>query len=252
MGVTEAKFDPNIDIGEMDPIKEIEVELETDGIEVERGDIDVIGGFLTYKGAHAVLYIKDSNRTSEQLLDDSVTASKPKFHTTWCNTLEHMEENGRVARYILSRRKNNKCRVTAREREPSEIARYDEYHEMEDVTLYVCKNCLKKINYKKYAELNSQASKNAAVSDFSIKEYLELNEGVLAPMRFYRAEYTDNNAPKLAYADDWSETSRSYRENANWTCSKCQIDMTRKKAGLHVHHIDGAKWNNRHSNLRVL
>jgi hypothetical protein len=123
---------------------------------------------------------------------------------------------------------------------------------MKDVTLYVCKNCLRKIDYKGYATFNSVASKNAAVSDFSIKEYLELNEGVLAPMRFYRTQHTDKNAPELDYTDDWSETSRRFRENANWICSKCQINMTQKKSGLHVHHINGDKWNNKSSNLRVL
>ena len=50
-----------------------------------------------------------------------------------------------IVAYIF--RKNSKFLVTAREREPSEIARLDEYHEMEDITLYVCKNCLKNINY---------------------------------------------------------------------------------------------------------
>ena len=148
MGVPEAKFEPKIDIGKMDPIREIEVELETDGIPVNRGDIDVIGGFLTYKGAHAVLYIKASSSTREDLLEESVTAKKPKFHTTWCRTLEDKDARNEFHKYVLTRRKDHKFLVTAKEKEPSEIQKWGKTHEMKDVTLYVCKNCLTKFDYK--------------------------------------------------------------------------------------------------------
>jgi len=250
--VDEEKFSPKIELNPLDELRAIELELESDGIEVAKSDIEIIGPFLTYKGAHAILYIKDSQRTSEDLLDERVTKNAPKFHTSWCRTLEDMESRGRFSRYILSRRKNNRFLVTARERDPSLIARYDEYHDIEDVVLYTCKNCLKKINYKGYGDLTASEAKDKAVSEFSIKEFLEENEGVLAPMRFYRAQYSDVNAPHMGYTDNWPEISRSHRERANWTCTECGVNMSSKKGGLHVHHIDGAKYNNSAANLKVL
>ena len=50
----------------------------------------------------------------------------------------------------------------------------------------------------------------------------------------------------------FAEISRRLREQHSWTCTSCGIDMNEKKAGLHVHHLNGQKHDNRPANLKVL
>ena len=49
-----------------------------------------------------------------------------------------------------------------------------------------------------------------------------------------------------------AKISKTIRQEHNWTCSECGLDMNRKRNGLHVHHIDRDKQNNDLSNLEVL
>lgn len=251
IGVSEGKIEYQVS---MDPRSEIKFKLEGDGIEVSRDEIIKVGPFLTYKGdVLAILYIYDSYYGYEDLVSEEVTKKAPKFHFTWCDTLERMESKGRFSRYILSRRKNNRFKVQAKEREPAYIRKYGQIHEMEDVTLYACKNCMDQLSYKGYSAKSWRTDeKNKAVSEFSIEQFIDENEGILESMRFYKAHYTDNNVPRMDYTDDFPEISRRLREACGWACSTCNVNMSGKKEGLHVHHRNGVKSDNSPQNLVVL
>ena len=55
------------------------------------------------------------------------------------------------------------------------------------------------------------------------------------------------------YTADFPEISRKLREENNWKCSCHGVDMyNMKKKGLHVHHINRVKYDNRPQNLKVL
>ncbi|MEG2885094.1 MAG: hypothetical protein RR884_11005, partial [Acinetobacter sp.] len=55
------------------------------------------------------------------------------------------------------------------------------------------------------------------------------------------------------YTPDWSIISRKLREEYNWTCQNCQIQLENNlKRFLHVHHINGQKTDNKSANLKVL
>mgnify|MGYP003328519396 FL=1 len=57
--------------GSLDPMQKIVVQLETEGIVVERNEIESVGSFLTYKGeVLAILYIYNSNNSKNDLEAD--------------------------------------------------------------------------------------------------------------------------------------------------------------------------------------
>lgn len=237
----------------LDPLEEITIELATAGIEVALSDIQEVGGLLTYKGdVLAILYIYASNSGEEALVNNAASSSgTPKFHIAWCRTLDNMTRNNRFERYVLSRKPSEYFDIEAHERDP-EIARLKgERHKVDDVRLYPCKNCMDLLSYKGYSRKWSTDAKNDSVEDFRIKNFLDENDGNLTVMRHLPA--TDAaNAPSGAYTAYFPEISRSTREKAEWKCSKCAIDMTDRKDGLHVHHINGVKSDNSPTNLKVL
>jgi hypothetical protein len=237
---------------QLDPRSSIEIKLETGGLEVKLEEIVRVGPFLTYKGETlAILYIYNSNNSKLDLESDAVDKSAPKFHFTWCKTLEQMTKKHRFDRYILSRSKKNVFKVEALEREPSAIRTYGERHELTGIELFSCQNCLNEMSYKGFAMRNPKPGRLDQVRHFSIEEFCDENDGNLAVMKF-TPKYTDRDVPSGAYTADFVEISRRVREGANWCCSSCHVDMTNMKQGLHTHHISGVKSDNRNENLKVL
>ncbi len=236
----------------MEPLREIKRKLETSGIEVERDDIQSVGSFLTYKGEIlAILYILNSHSSSQTLLNNDPTQSTPKFHFTWCKTLDEMTRKGRFARYVLSRSKSNRFRVEALEREPADIKIHGERHMLETVRLFPCQNCLNELGYRGFHFKQAKQDRLRQVDKFSIQEYLDENDGLLTVMK-HLPKTMAKDAKSGGYTKEFSEISRRLREQHGWTCTKCGVDMRQKKAGLHVHHINGVKSDNRSSNLQVL
>ena len=64
--------------------------------------------------------------------------------------------------------------------------------------------------------------------------------------------HSPQTLPKNAYPNNWKDLSLQIRQNAKHTCSDCGKDCNDQKKDLHVHHIDGMKWNNKINNLKVL
>ncbi len=241
----------------LDPLDVIKIELEEGEIQVDRNQIIQHGPFLLYEGKIlAILYIYDYRATQEDLLSESVDKKAPKFHFSWCRTLSEMDKKGKFARYIFSRKKVNKFKVQATERDPVMIRKLGEHHEMEDVILYACKNCLNETGYKGYAKDLMPKEKNKHVLDFNIKEFLDENEATVSTSRFYleqkRVKFSDETVQPMVYTDDFPEISRRLRASKNWKCTNCNVDMSRQKAGLHTHHRNGVKNDNSASNLQVL
>lgn len=88
----------------IEKMRDIERELKTAGIVVSEGDIQSSGPYLTYKGEHlAILYILNSTAPSSDLINNEPSKGTPKFHLTWCRTLDEMKRKKRFERYVLSR-----------------------------------------------------------------------------------------------------------------------------------------------------
>jgi len=254
------------------PISEIEIQLESaEGITVSADEIDkeAQGSLLSYKGVLAIVYIADTGKPEWYLKDNNLLRKfkrkyeeekSPKFHFSWCRTLEDMKSKNRYDRYVLLRNKNNKFKVWSKEDRYSSPVEVDEL-----VRLFPCKYCLagdlafadEKSGYKEYSTKWAQDQKRTAVEKFNIGDFLEENQGTFNTIKYAhsirkKTKYTDQNVPVNDYTSSFREISRRLRADANWICSKCKVDMKQKKEGLHVHHKNGVKNDNSARNLQVL
>ena len=227
--------------------------LGGDGIEVSANEIGrgpYPGGYLSYKGNLVILHISDIRKPKDYLSNNELIRDgkdkQPKFHFVECTTLGKMLAKGRYDRYVYSRKKrgsSNSFKVQARERGGKQ-------YWLNDIRLYVCRNCLEKTNYHQYREASKEQG-TKIVKEFNIGEFLEEIEGAYAPITRL-PEYAENTALLNDYTDDWPEISRRKREEARWHCSVCGVDMHQKKDGLHVHHKNRCKNDNSRGNLQVL
>jgi hypothetical protein len=234
------------------PLSDIEIRLKTDGILVYRGDIQPVGPYLTYRGEHlAILYILNSTSSAFDLENNDPGKSTPKFHLTWCRTLEQMTQRGKFAKYVLSRTESNLFKVEAYERDHNEKKRLGERHMLEGIRLFPCQNCLNDLGYKGFELKTPKPTRIEQVKDFDIKTFLQENDGNLTVMK-HLPKTLAQNAKAGGYTQDFPEISRRLRKESNWTCTECGINMTDKKEGLHTHHLNGVKHDNRDSNLKVL
>ena len=183
--------------------------------------------FIDADGNYFVLYIDDqavSWRRGHR--------SDPKYHVSWCNTLEEMEKIGRRGRYKAKYNiENNQFKIFN-----GRITINKE--------LNVCKNCLKKLAYKGYESFigvnEKQIYENFNIYRFS-QEHKNLN-----------LKNPTHQLHSANYVKDWSKISRETKAEQNYYCGECNNDFSGNKQYLHVHHINGVKSDNRKQNLAVL
>ena len=251
----------------LSPIEKIKASLEEiEGISVNENEIEKLldGALLSYKGVLSILYIADTNKTEEYLKDDNLIREgkssneeekSPKFHFTWCKTLEQKKTDGSFKRYVMLRNKSGRFIVHAKEDRYSPAVKVDK-----PVKLFACRYCLdgalgikadNKSGYKGYSMKWDELDKRKAVNNFNIQSYLEENESVLNDIK-YKTEHEDKTAPLNNYSNHWPEISRQVREKNSWKCQKCSIDLSRNKKLLHTHHKNHIKSDNSQANLVAL
>ena len=154
----------------------------------------------------------------------------PKFHIYNCKTVEQMRQNQRGHRYKVSGRRDGQFFLIKKDKEWYE-------------PLKICSHCLKIFNEKFKQDKNKKT--------FKIKDYL--NKTFSSDVPKINMELDICTVPNR-YSDCWPEISERRKEQENYKCEKCRIDLSRKKYKkfLHTHHVDGNKANNTKENLTVL
>ncbi len=208
---------------------------KTGEIEIELDEIKTKDGVFEYKGRKVIVYIRDQYFKYH--------SKGYKFHLTKCNTISTAFRNRRNSRYVVSLRTDGQFKINLFE--DNVIVEKDLIEPMN-----VCKNCLEKIDYKKY-KARPYHIKSKIYENFDLAEYFNqfkrsnLNTGL-----FRNA----NNAPLNIYSKNFKLKSKTIREKKKYKCQNCGIDLSKleHRKYAHVHHRDGDKSNDNPTNLEVL
>ena len=198
--------------------------LVSTGIEVPPDEITTRpNGTLEYKGRTVVVYIRDQRVSSND------PESLCKFHVADCSTLKTMRSAGRYERYVVATRTDGKFIVKFLDRGGYRVER----------ELYVCKNCLSRLNYQNY-RYRANSGRNEIRNNFDLEEFFEKygNQITRVPT------HTDITGPTNDYPPNWKQIADKYKEDQGWKCEACYLDLGNKKSFLHVHHKNGLKYDN--------
>jgi hypothetical protein len=190
-------------------------------------------GTLSYKGKRIVIYIRDVKHYKDN-------QSLPKYHFSYCRTLETMRQNKRWHRYVVANRDDGTFVVNFVGDKTSSKA----------MKLAVCQNCLEHIAWENFSYAMSSSTKQSIVRGFALSAFFEKYPKDLLSVV---PTYTVDTAPLNDYSDDWGMISEGLKKKRGYCCAACGITLSgTKRKYLHVHHINGQKNNNSEDNLEIL
>ena len=204
---------------------ELDKKLKSDGITVSLEDIHYDeNGLLNLEGIKVVAYIRDQPRG----IDYYNKYSTYRYHLCNCRTLQHMRRIGRENRYLTTKRKDGLFEVHDTS---------DYLSRKIELKLDLCKNCIDELK-----------GRGLWIEPFSLNEYFNKNDSQV-PQTIRRIETVTE---VQNYTPNQDDLSREYRKAANFICQKCGVDCSKVPSYLHLHHRDGDRSNNDHSNLSIL
>ncbi len=199
-------------------------EHDIDKVIFKDGDIFLKDGEHEFKG----FLVKEENYRRayfDRVL--SKPSHLPKFHTTMCETLEKMKSGGRFdGVYIFSNSviKREEAQEGGGEVSDLRVCGY-------------CKNIDEKIDGYIFTE---EFVENHLNSDENGNSFRRSQ----LPKQYEKDEW--------GYINGWDEISLRYRAKKGYICEKCDLDLSRNKYYLEVHHINSNKTDNKESNLQCL
>lgn len=222
---------------QLDPRARLRTELET-GKEISLSDIQIgPGGLLSYEQEQVVLYIKDTNSSLYEL--QNLPEKSRRFHISDCATLQMMRAESRFERYVVTRNREGLFKCDWRDPDTNETGEID-------ARLKVCKNCLKKMNWRDY-DIRGIA-KEAVWKEFELSDFLLEYATFFVDLPKRHADETGLDT----YAANWSSLSLQTRKAANFECGNCGVRIPNPRNAMHVHHKNRIRSDNRPRNLQVL
>lgn len=154
----------------------------------------------------------------------------PRFHICKCQTIEAFIASGGFKSHYV---KANTVPVPV-------IDLDDSYIEKEIPNLPLCSNCRSMIKANADIDFDTNASAEKFV------EMLKKSNN--------EAENENQEVDLFGYVKNWEFISKKFREEKNYTCENCGLQITNLyyRQYIHVHHINGNKLNNNYSNLICL
>lgn len=207
------------------------------GEDLQLSEIDNTNNLLSYKGRQIMLYIPEQGSLIEEVLNDGKIDGAKRLHVAECKTLENMRNQGRFERYHVTNDISGYYPVLGHHHYRGEVVEGK-------ANLGVCKNCLRILNYKGYAD-HSHIEKSKIYQGFNLAEFFETYSS-------YFKHYPVQKKSIGSYTQDWEQVSSQYRQAQNYTCEQCGVDLNKYKRLLHTHHINGVKTDNSNNNLRAL
>lgn len=216
---------------QLDPV---DIEL-LQGREVKLEDLDVINGLLSVDGRQVLLYIPDQYKPVEVV--QRTPEEGKRFHVADCKTLADMRAKGRFDRYVVTNNLSGIFPISGKNSrgQAAEL----------DSRLFVCKNCLEKLNYQNYCH---ETRRTSIWKAFEIGRFFETYSTSFR----YLPRSLSNRSLANEYTQDWAEISANVRRRCGFVCNECRVNLSEHRHLLHVHHVNGVKSDNAASNLRAL
>ena len=198
------------------PRVEIDGEL-TGSVRVHPADFSANDEIPILKNRKVLLYLQDARAYYARW------GSYPKYHVVVCETLQKMRRDGHYDDYYATRRTDGKFLVY--------LSHSDELTPFE---LVVCRNCLTELVRRHGAEVFPTDPR-----EFPLADWFEIFDG------HHESTPTASSHATFDYSSEaWRERSRACREEADWLCEQCGIDLESAPHLLHAHHRWGTRYNN--------
>lgn len=154
------------------------------------------------------------------------------YHIVRCNTLTHAERNGWKGSYRIAQRieGNFHCRFPSDEHTDA-----DGFVEVDNQKLFICPNCLLKVNslFDGVHQFERET--------FNLKYFFNIK--YTGSWCRYDDRAHDQGSMSDMYPRDWLELCRIRMEQVHYQCEACDIDLSepRLRKYLYMHHTDHEK-----------